>query len=62
MVVMGDQDPDFPDPKAEATWIGDALHAEVVVVQDAGHYPQSQQPDVTTAAVRRFLASLDRRA
>jgi len=61
MVVMGDQDPDFPDPIAEATWIGEALHAEVVIVQDAGHYPQSQQPDVTTAAVRRFLASLDRR-
>ena len=62
MVVMGEHDPDFPDPKAEAAWIGEALHAEVVMVRDAGHYPQSQQPDATTEALRRFLASLDRRA
>jgi pimeloyl-ACP methyl ester carboxylesterase len=62
MVLMGEQDADFPDPKAEAAWIGDAVHAEVVMVPDAGHYPQSQQPGVTTDAVRRFLASLDRRA
>src|ERR1700722_219473 len=61
MVVMGAQDPDFPDPEAEAGWIGDALHAEVVMVADAGHYPQSQQPDVTTSAVRRFLGSLTQR-
>jgi pimeloyl-ACP methyl ester carboxylesterase len=62
MVVMGAQDPDFPDPKAEAAWIGEALHAEVVMVADAGHYPQAQQPDVTNDAVRRFLASLSPRA
>jgi pimeloyl-ACP methyl ester carboxylesterase len=62
IVVMGAQDPDFPDPKAEATWIGEALHAEVVMVPDAGHYPQSQQPDVTLAAVRHLLSALDQRA
>jgi pimeloyl-ACP methyl ester carboxylesterase len=62
IVVMGAQDPDFPDPKGEAAWIGDALHAEVVMVPDAGHYPQSQQPDVTASAVSRFLASLTQRA
>ncbi len=62
MVVMGAQDPDFPDPNGEAAWIGDALRAEVVMVPDAGHYPQSQQPNVTTNAVRRFLASLSSRA
>lgn len=62
IVVMGEQDPDFPDPRAEAMWIGETLHAEVVMVPDAGHYPQSQQPDVTADAVRRFLTSLDRRA
>jgi len=55
LVVMGEQDPDFPDPRAEANWIGRALHAEVVMVPEAGHYPQSQRPDVTTSAVQRFL-------
>jgi pimeloyl-ACP methyl ester carboxylesterase len=42
LVVMGDKDPDFPDPRAEATWIAQALRGEVVIVAEAGHYPQSQ--------------------
>jgi pimeloyl-ACP methyl ester carboxylesterase len=58
LVVMGAQDPDFPDPHAEAEWIAQALHAEVVMVPEAGHYPQSQRPDVTTDAVLRFLATV----
>jgi pimeloyl-ACP methyl ester carboxylesterase len=62
LVLMGDKDPDFPDPTAEADWIGHALSAEVVIVPEAGHYPQSQRPDVTTNAVLRFLGSLDNRA
>jgi pimeloyl-ACP methyl ester carboxylesterase len=60
LVVMGEQDPDFPDPQAEADWIARALHAQVVMVPDAGHYPQSQRPDITTAAVLRFLESVNR--
>ena len=55
LVVMGEQDPDFPDPRAEADWIAQTLHAEVVMVPKAGHYPQSQRPDVTTDAVLTFL-------
>ncbi|MHB8325307.1 MAG: alpha/beta fold hydrolase [Candidatus Dormibacteria bacterium] len=58
LVVMGEQDPDFPDPQAEADWVARALHAEVVMVPEAGHYPQSQQPDITTAAVLRFLEKI----
>jgi pimeloyl-ACP methyl ester carboxylesterase len=58
LVVMGEQDPDFPDPKAEAEWIAQRLHAEAVMVSEAGHYPQSQRPDVTANAVLGFLATL----
>ena len=58
LVVMGELDPDFPDPKAEAEWIGGKLHGEAVMVPEAGHYPQSQRPDLTTNAVLRFLATL----
>jgi pimeloyl-ACP methyl ester carboxylesterase len=57
LVVMGEQDPDFPDPAGEAGWIAQATHAQVVMVPEAGHYPQSQRPDITTAAVLRFLAT-----
>ncbi len=27
------------------------------MVPEAGHYPQSQRPDITTGAVLRFLAT-----
>ena len=62
MVIMGDLDPDFPDPAGEATWIADRLHATVVMVPDAGHYPQSQRPELVTAAVLNFLIEDDRNA
>jgi len=62
LVLMGEDDPDFPDPKAEADWIAQALRGQVVMVPDAGHYPQSQQPESTTAAVLEFLTTVTRRA
>ncbi len=55
VVVMGELDPDFADPRAEAAWIGEALHAKVVMVPQAGHYPQAQRPDITAAAVLGLL-------
>ena len=55
---MGEQDPDFPDQRAEADWIARALHAEVVMVPEAGHYPQSQRPDITTSAIQQFLEAV----
>jgi pimeloyl-ACP methyl ester carboxylesterase len=61
LVVMGEKDPDFPDPKKEADWIAGALHGEAVMVPEAGHYPQSQRPDISTDAVLHFLKSLDDR-
>jgi pimeloyl-ACP methyl ester carboxylesterase len=62
LVVMGDKDPDFPDPAAEAGWIAEVLSAEVVMVPDAGHYPQSQQPQITADAVLHFLEEVRRGA
>lgn len=55
LVVMGSRDPDFQDPEAEAGWISNALGGEAVMVDDAGHYPHSQQPQVTAEAVIDFL-------
>jgi pimeloyl-ACP methyl ester carboxylesterase len=59
LVIMGEQDPDFPDPRAEADWIARVLNAEVVMVAEAGHYPQSQRPDITTEAVLHFLTTVN---
>jgi pimeloyl-ACP methyl ester carboxylesterase len=58
----GGAGPDFPDPQAEAGWIARALRGQVVMVPEAGHYPQSQQPDITTGAILRFLESVQDRA
>ena len=58
MIIMGELDPDWSNPALEAAWIGEKVRGEVVMVPDAGHYPQSQQPEQTSAAVARFLASL----
>ena len=58
IVIMGDSDPDFKNPAGEAAWIGEKLNAQVVMVPDAGHYPQSQQPEITTPAVLAFLATV----
>ena len=60
-MVIGEVDPDFPDPRAEAAWIAETLRGDVVMVPDAGHYPQSQRPDVTAAAVIRFLTTVNGR-
>ncbi|CAN5759832.1 hypothetical protein BH23CHL8_BH23CHL8_29140 [soil metagenome] len=54
---MGDCDPDFPDPAAEAALIAERLDASVLLVPGAGHYPQAEYPEVVTPAVLRFLAS-----
>jgi pimeloyl-ACP methyl ester carboxylesterase len=59
VIVMGERDPDFPDPSEEATWIAETLNGSVVMVPEAGHYPQSQQPELVAEAVLRFLATLN---
>jgi pimeloyl-ACP methyl ester carboxylesterase len=58
MIIMGELDPDWSDPALEAAWIGEKVRGEVVMVPEAGHYPQSQQPEQTADAVVRFLASV----
>ncbi len=54
LVVMGTKDPDFADAPAEAEWIRDQLDAELLLVQDAGHYPHVEFPDVVNPALARF--------
>jgi pimeloyl-ACP methyl ester carboxylesterase len=58
LVVMGEMDPDFKDAQAEAEWTSEALNAQVVMVPEAGHYPQSQQPQITAAAAVLFISEV----
>jgi pimeloyl-ACP methyl ester carboxylesterase len=54
VVVMGTDDVDWEDPAAEASWLGEALGAEVVLAPGVGHYPQAQVPGVVADAVDRL--------
>jgi len=62
LIIMGEADPDFGDQRAEAAWIAEALHGQVIMVPEAGHYPQSQRPDITTPAIVRFADTVNNRA
>lgn len=57
LVVMGDADPDFPDPAAEADAIAGRTSGAVVMVPGSGHYPHVDAPDVAGPAILGFLAS-----
>ncbi len=55
LVVMGTADPDFPDPVAEADWVVAHLaHAEQLLVDGAGHYPQAEEPETVNTALVAF--------
>lgn len=54
LAFVGEFDPDFADPVAERDWLA-SLGAEAVLVPEAGHYPQSQRPDITVAPTVDFV-------
>jgi pimeloyl-ACP methyl ester carboxylesterase len=56
LVVMGTKDPDFPDAIAEAHWLAAQLHAETLIVDGAGHYPQTEMPEVVAPRLLSFMA------
>jgi pimeloyl-ACP methyl ester carboxylesterase len=55
-VIMGTKDPDWPDPSAEAKFIVDTLGAEQLLVEGAGHYPQTEMPEEVAPAIVDFLS------
>lgn len=61
LVVMGDADPDWKDPLAEAAWVASNFaRSETVVVHGAGHAPMLERPGIVNPAVAGFLATLGR--
>jgi pimeloyl-ACP methyl ester carboxylesterase len=55
VVVMGTDDVDWKDPAAEAAWVGERLHAEVLMAPGVGHYPQAQAPALVANAVTSLV-------
>lgn len=54
-VVMGEADPDFADPQAEAETVARLLCGTVHMVPGAGHYPHVEAPELVAPALLRFL-------
>jgi pimeloyl-ACP methyl ester carboxylesterase len=54
LVIMGDADPDFAKPDVEANWIADQVNGSVLMVPEAGHYPQAQRPELVGPAIAAF--------
>ncbi|SMD20380.1 alpha/beta fold hydrolase [Kibdelosporangium aridum] len=57
LVVVGDRDPDCPDPAADAAATAGRLGgpATVLVVPGAGHYPHAEDPERVALAVVAFV-------
>jgi pimeloyl-ACP methyl ester carboxylesterase len=58
LVVMGTKDPDFSDPVAEGEYTAEKTRGKLVLIEDAGHYPQTEMPEKTTPVVLDFLAQV----
>ena len=54
-LVVGERDIDYPDPTAEARWIGEQLHAESLIVADAGHFPHAEYPEIVNPVLLAFV-------
>ena len=55
LVVWGKEDRLISPPYAER-WVELVLHAEKVIVEDAGHMTPYEQPEATAQAIAQFLA------
>jgi pimeloyl-ACP methyl ester carboxylesterase len=55
LVVMGEADPDWKDPSAEARWVAGQLGSEMLMVPGVGHAPMLEDPAVVTPRIIEFL-------
>ena len=61
LVVMGDKDPDWKDPLAEARWVASSFsEAQTLTVPGAGHAPMLERPGVVGARLLTFLENIRR--
>jgi len=58
LVIMGSKDPDFKNPVAEAKRVAEAVRGEYKIVENAGHYPHAEMPEVTAPLMIEFMNAL----
>jgi pimeloyl-ACP methyl ester carboxylesterase len=58
LVLMGSKDPDFKNPESEARRVAGALRGKYALIENAGHYPHAEMPEVTGPLVIDFIQAL----
>jgi pimeloyl-ACP methyl ester carboxylesterase len=58
LLIVGTGDPDFNDPTADGKSLAGRLHADLLLVDGAGHYPQAETPEQVDPRIVTFLRQL----
>ena len=58
LVLMGSKDPDFKNPTVEAKRVAEAVRGDYKMIENAGHYPHAEMPEVTAPLMIAFMNSL----
>lgn len=58
LVLMGSKDRDFKDPEAEARRVAGAVRGKSVMIDNAGHYPHAEMPEITAPLMITFMQAL----
>ena len=59
LVLMGSKDPDFKEPETEAKWVAENLKGTYTMIENAGHYPHAEMPEITAPLMLEFMGSLN---
>jgi pimeloyl-ACP methyl ester carboxylesterase len=60
LVLMGSKDPDFKNPEAEAKRVAEAVRGTYKMIENAGHYPHAEMPEIAVPLMLDFMQSLSR--
>jgi len=58
LVIMGTKDRDFKDPTAEARWVAGEVKGTFEMIEDAGHYPHVEMPEIVGPRIIEFVKTL----
>jgi pimeloyl-ACP methyl ester carboxylesterase len=60
LVLMGSKDPDFKNPEAEARRVAEAVRGSYRIIENAGHYPHAEMPEIAGPLMLAFMQSLSK--
>jgi pimeloyl-ACP methyl ester carboxylesterase len=60
LVLMGSKDPDFKNPEAEAKRVAEAVRGTYKMIENAGHYPHAEMPEIVAPLMLDFMRALSK--